>query len=92
MKMRGIPGGERAGQWSGLLTRTEKHATELWAQRLEHLQCLSALQFNHLFLLESNSESPPGGLGPMSSQLPAGQNSFIRAGDASLLLQGDDGK
>lgn len=91
--MRDVPGGEREGWWSGLLTSTEKHATELWPQRLEHPQCLSALQFNHLFLLESNSESPPGALGLTPSQLPAGQSSFIQAGDAAaLLLQGDNAK
>lgn len=90
--MRDVPGADRAGWWSGLLTSTEKHTTELWAQRLGHPQCLSALLFNHLFLLESNSESPPGALGRMPSQLPAGQSSFIRAGDAALLLQGEDVK
>lgn len=55
----------QAGQWSGLLTSTENHTTELWAQRLERPQCWFALQFNHLFLLESNLVSPPGALGWM---------------------------
>lgn len=65
------------GQWSGLLTSTEEHTTMLWAQRFKRPQLLSAIQFNHLFLLESNPESPPGALVWACSLLPAGRSFFL---------------